>query len=924
MHLRIAYLLTLQLILVIAPAFSQENRYAFDWVINTPVSIDNDTLNNPWGGGLNYPNFSEVDLNLDGQMDLLAFDRSGYRIIPLVSTNINGSQVYRYEPKYIEAFPVSREVGSFLLMRDFNCDGKNDIFYSAGNFLQVFENVSSNGELKFNAFDNGQLIKTTYLGGTRTDLYLPRTDLPAINDVDGDGDLDILTFGNGGVTVEWHENINNGCGLQFRQATTCWGGFLERGIYRTVELNACGGGNKKSAERLMHAGSGMLAQDLNGDNIADLLLTSVSFNNLSLLINNDADTANIVSQDTLYPPSKPLDLYIFPAPYYADANHDQTPDLLISSYNNATSGSPDVSSNHNGIWRYENTGQANNPNFTFAEDNFLQGEMIDFGAAATPRLADLNGDSLTDLVVAIGDRYQGPGNASSQFYFFENTGTATEPAFTLRDTNFADILNENLGTQLVPAFGDLDNDGDKDMIVGTVSGYFHEFENVGTSQNPDFTLKQLILTNTTVRANAAPYLYDIEQDGDLDLFVGSQSGKVWLFENEGSSSQADFKQKSDFFGAINVSVNQLSGNAKPALFRDSGQTVLMTGSTNGGVFQFDGADTVAQLPSNLNGGIGNQEGVTANFEETPFGISKRTGRNQMLWRASELKQAGLTAGFIKSVSFFVSDPGGVRIDNGFTLKLKNTTLNNLNTFEENFPQPYPWDNRSSSFGPGWNNIAFTAPFYWDGQSNLLLEICFRGNLPATDIKLATSDAGFMASAFGDITGFNTIQANGCAMPYKTSTADRPDIQFDVTPAVGQVSEAEKTDLFTGWRTSPDFADLNGDGYMDAVIGNLSGGLSLFFGREYDLSKEEIRSKPGATEVSIFPNPNQGSFTVQQNLEQGSPYQNYQLFNLSGKLLQSGSLTGNGTEIRLKQAPAGIYIIVISDDQRRTSRKLVVH
>ena len=61
---------------------------------NTITVIENNTeLLNAWTGGLNFCQFSEIDLNLDGIKDILIFDRSGKNTIEhglRVSNNIDG------------------------------------------------------------------------------------------------------------------------------------------------------------------------------------------------------------------------------------------------------------------------------------------------------------------------------------------------------------------------------------------------------------------------------------------------------------------------------------------------------------------------------------------------------------------------------------------------------------------------------------------------------------------------------------------------------------------------------------------------------------------------------------------------------------------------------------------------------------------
>jgi len=899
-------------------------RFAFQQDINTKVFHGIDSVINPWAGGLNYPIFNNFDFNFDGLDDILVFDRSGKRLIPMQHDIINGDTVLRFHPEYIQYFPIPRGEGAMILLRDYNCDGKDDIFYSDGLFISVFENTSSNGQISFVPANNGQQLNTNYFSSGVSKLYVPRSDLPHIGDVDGDGDVDILTFGNGGVRVEFHENTQP-CGLNFDQTGTCWGLFEEGGLYRTVHLNKCMGGNKwdPNSAKVMHAGSAMLTWDLNNDNIEDLLLTNVSYNNLSMLINGGTlDSSAMISQDTLYPSSKPVDLFIFPAPYRVETGTDGIDDLVCASFSSASSGSPDMSSNHQGIWRYRNIGTNSQPNFVFEEDDFLQGDMIDPGAASIPRLVDINGDGLDDLILSIANRYQQPGISTSQFYYYENTGTAQQAEFSLMDTNFADILQYNLGTELIPAFGDLDQDGDLDMIVGAISGFFHYFENIGSSTSPNYTLNTPIITNTDVGADAAPYLFDLDEDGDLDLFVGNEAGKIWWFDNS-SASSPNFTQMSTSFAAVDVSQLGFSANAVPTFYRDTtGTTALFVGSRDFGVIQYDDIDSIASLPASVTDTFGNASDQSNNSDQSLFGISKRSGRNQFIILASELQAKGYVYGFIESIGFNVLDKGGSILSNGFTVKMKNTTATSLSAFEDNFPTPFPAEDFIYAFGNGWNTVPLQFPHLWDGQSNLVVEICFSGNFPADNIQLAMTDKGFNCHAIGNIAGFNNLSSDGCAMPYLQTISKRPDVQINLTPAATPVPNQGVNDLYIGERTTADFSDLNGDGYLDAIVGNLSGGLSLFMGRIYDVSlppSEEL----GQNTVNIYPNPNDGRFQIDLPIDQLMEFHSLSIFNTQGQLIYQARLEADGLIDLGTNLPSGIYFAqLLGNSQQRSFNFLI--
>ena len=77
-----------------------------------------DSLNHAWTGGLTAPQWSPFDADLDGDEDLLAFDRDGNRIL-VFERLPNGDLTVNWE--WASGLP---EMVDWCLLRDYNCDGK--------------------------------------------------------------------------------------------------------------------------------------------------------------------------------------------------------------------------------------------------------------------------------------------------------------------------------------------------------------------------------------------------------------------------------------------------------------------------------------------------------------------------------------------------------------------------------------------------------------------------------------------------------------------------------------------------------------------------------------------------------------------------------------------------------------------------------
>lgn len=571
------------------------------------VSMNGSNLDLAWAGGLNSTNFNQIDLNHDGNMDLHVFDRIAGRSYTFVFNTI--SSEYEYAPEYQEYFP---DLIEWVVLRDFNCDNKPDIFTRGSVGFRVFENTTPvGGNPSFELYENA--LYGDWNGG-QTNVYCSAVDYPGVDDIDGDGDIDILAFGNGSNSITYWKNmaVEQGVGcdtLIYVAKNLCWGGFSEDNSTNGINLNDntvyCGPYNFTNPEfdledlkelenyaQRGHAGSSIMVYDDNGDGIMDLVLGDVAYGNLVMLTNSGTAPNmdnHMVSFDIAFPSNTvSTDIFIYPGAFYVDVDNDGLKDLIT------TTVSPNKVEDKNAVWRYKNVGTNSNPVFTFQENDFLQGEMLEVGTGARPILFDFNGDGLEDLFVANTSSYiNATGNHTSTLYLFENVGTASTPEFEFVTDDYESLSQIGLPNSLHPAFGDLDNDGDKDMLIGDQNGNLHYFQNISTGAVADFVLASANYQDADanvidVNNHATPFLEDMDRDGDLDLLIGNQEGYIVYYQNRGDATSPSFELASSQWGGVEVlDGTSFYGYAVPWVNEENGEYRLYVGSQSGNVWVYD-------------------------------------------------------------------------------------------------------------------------------------------------------------------------------------------------------------------------------------------------------------------------------------------------------------------------------------------------
>ncbi len=190
---------------------------------------------------------------------------------------------------------------------------------------------------------------------------------------------------------------------------------------------------------------------------------------------------------------------------------------------------------HGYVYLITNDGSDAQPQYSDSPDKLkAAGGVIDVYGWPSPNFADFDGDGDLDLLC---------GEFLDGFSYFENVGTRTVPVYA-----GGQKLDDDSGQPLVmdlqmitPTAIDWDADGDIDLIVGDEDGRVALVENTGRfrANQPIFQAPKYFQQEASTLkfgALATPFVYDWDGDGDQDILCGNTAGYIGFFENLGRAS----------------------------------------------------------------------------------------------------------------------------------------------------------------------------------------------------------------------------------------------------------------------------------------------------------------------------------------------------------------------------------------------------
>jgi hypothetical protein len=572
----------------------------------------------PFLGGLDVPRPQFADPDGDGDQDLFIQERTD----ELMHFENVGTAA---EPRFVWRTDrwLDLPVGEWSRFHDMDGDGDLDLLAeSPFSYIRYFRNDGTPTAPRY------VVAADTVRDGSGTPVFSDRQNIPNLTDIDCDGRIDLFLGRVDGTVSRFEEVARSDAGAPAFDLVTAR--FEDIEIVAAIAIPGGMGGGPVPALQgglvpggtALHGANSMVFADVDGDGDQDFFWGDF-FEPGLLWIENLGSCQRPDLRAT--PQPVPSDELIATSGYNAaairDLDADGDLDLLIGVLGGAFN--PNTTAAENLVY-YERLPSGI---VTRRTSRFLDG--IDVGSESTVAFGDLDADG--DLDMLLGSKLDPTALSAARLYHFENVGGAATPSFALRDTlvtadtyHLAPVLedldadgdldlmlgtwNQDVrwfrndgtpreprfvsagddpaadlprGSHSTPALGDLDGDGDFDLVVGESSGEINFFRNTGTSESPRFELVTEQLGGLDVGRRSAPALVDVDGDGDLDLLAGSEDGGLAFFPNRGTPLEPSFGEEDE----LDV---PLPAYGTPVLvdLDGDGDLDLVSGGLGGGVVFF--------------------------------------------------------------------------------------------------------------------------------------------------------------------------------------------------------------------------------------------------------------------------------------------------------------------------------------------------
>ena len=503
----------------------------------------------PFVGGMDVPRPQFVDIDGDGDLDLFVQEYSSQL---WHFENVGSAKAPRYEWRTNNYQGIN--IGEWYRFVDIDQDGLIDLICEKPfSNIHFYKNVGTKTAAKFQYVD-------VLRDSNEEPVFMDRQNIPWLVDLDCDKHLDLFV-GRVEGTLARFEAVAPGS-TRFDFITENFEGISIVGRVGDTPKKTSGvffvG---KDTRRLFpptsrHGANAISFADFDADGDQDLFWGDF-FEPGVLLIENIGGTCSSPSFDVepvMLPWASSILTSGYNAPMPADIDGDGDLDFVMGVLGGAFN---PVGTSADNLYFWERT--AANA-FELRSKRYL--DVIDLGSETVPTFGDIDGDG--DLDMLVGNKIDPVKGDAGRLTTFVNEGTSKAPR--LRQTTSVPMAG---AYHLAPTLGDLDGDGDLDMLLGTWNQDVLYYRNEGTRTAPNWVQDPERTIAPPRASNVIPTLADIDTDGDLDIFMGASNGVVLFYRNTGSRSNAKFELVTERLDGVKA-----VRRSAPAMFDVDGDGLL--------------------------------------------------------------------------------------------------------------------------------------------------------------------------------------------------------------------------------------------------------------------------------------------------------------------------------------------------------------
>jgi hypothetical protein len=620
----------------VAAEFSFEREIA-----GIPV-VDGQPIQEPFTGGLDSPKPNLFDIDDDNDLDLLIVQPDGgityYRndSTPQPGGRAGLGPASAGQSAFAFHFVADElqgiDAATWATLADIDADGDLDLFTDGIGSVVFYRNSGSASQPLW------QLESTSWQGITNSGFG----NTPSLVDLDGDFDLDYLEMEQNFGTARFYRNDGTPEAPSLTFVTDSFGcidtfiGFTGSAAGTSSDLSGDQPGAAPGPARAVgspqHGISVISTADIDADLDPDIFIGDLFNDNLWYFRAEPGACSPPCSPpwacyQEVTATFLPLSTLGINQARFGDLDGDSDLDLIVG----VTSQGASIDN----LIHFQNTGTPESPSYVTVDLNLIR--SVDIGSSSHPAFADVDGDGDQDLFIGAEDGtiahfmntgsraapsfvrqpaladatnaaidvgfaaapvwidHEGDGDldlfagtgSPARVRFYRNDGTPAERSLVLVDPQFGNI---QVDFNAAPSLGDLDDDGDLDLVVGefgvTANPRLFYVRNDGTTGVPiwvivsDNTANTFIFAQRVFDGDLAPELVDLDDDGDLDLLVGEREGNLNFYRNTGTPQAFLFTLESEAFAGAGVGRESASAVADVT---GDGWDDLFVGEMNGGL-----------------------------------------------------------------------------------------------------------------------------------------------------------------------------------------------------------------------------------------------------------------------------------------------------------------------------------------------------